>query len=119
MTDKCQKKLFQFLLLGVVLRNSLDIYKVTSLYFIMVIWVIHWLVSKRSKGLVGEENRNFTAHAKLIVLMIGLVVMDATVSYIFILEFSKYGNSMNDIYIIVGFEFGRLLLKAIEDNFKY
>lgn len=26
---------------------------------------------------------------------------------------------MNDIYVIAGFEFARLLLKAIQDNFKY
>lgn len=26
---------------------------------------------------------------------------------------------MNEIYVIIGFEFMRLLLKAIQDNFKY
>lgn len=107
------------MLLGVILRNSLDIYKVMSLQIILSIWVVHWLVSKRWKGLIGEENRNLNAHFKILTLLSLLVLIDATVTYIFGLEFYKYGNKMSDIYIIIGFEFGRLFLKAFEDSFKY
>ena len=61
--DKCQKKIFQFLVLTVVLRNSIDIYKVMSLLIILSIWMLHWLMAKRTKGLIGEENRDRTTQS--------------------------------------------------------
>ena len=102
--DKCQKKVFQFLLLTVVLRNSIDIYKVMSLIVILSIWMLHWLASKRTKGLVGEENRDKSVHARLLLLFAGLTALDALVSYIFAVQFYKHGTKMSDIYIMVGFE---------------
>ena len=81
--DKCQKKIFQFLLLTVVLRNSIDIYKVGSLIVILSIWMLHWLASKRTKGLIGEENRDKSVHARLLILFACLIGLDALVSYIF------------------------------------
>jgi len=117
--DKSYKKVFQFLLLTAVLRNSLDIYKVMSLSFILFVWIVHWLLSKRTKGLIGEENRNKSLHARLICLFVILIFFDALITYIFAQQFYKHGNKMSDIYIIGGFEFARLLLKSIEDNFKY
>jgi len=119
LVDKCQKKIFQFLLITVVLRNSIDIYKIMSLLVVLSIWMLHWLTSKRCKGLVGEENRDKSVHARLLILFTLLITLDALVSYIFAVQFYRHGTKMSDIYIMVGFEFGRLLLKAVERNFKY
>ena len=104
LVDKCQKKVFQFLLLSVVLRNSIDIYEVMSLTVILAIWMLHWLASKRTKGLVGEENRDKSVHARLLLLFTGLIALDALVSYIFAVQFYKHGAKMSDIYIMGGFE---------------
>ena len=119
MTEKSQKKVFQFLLLGVVLQNSLDIYKIGSLMQILYFWIIHWLVIKRSKGLIGEENKNVKDHVRLIVLFAMLIWHDFSLTFIFLEQFTKHGNQMSDIYIILGFECIRLLLKIIEETFKY
>jgi hypothetical protein len=83
LVEKCQKKIFQLLLLGVVLRNTLDIYKLMSLTFILFFWVIHWLASKRTKGLIGEENRTYSNHIKLLILFGGLVLIDGLCTGIF------------------------------------
>jgi len=42
-----------------------------------------------------------------------MIGFDGTVSFLFMIQFMKFGNKMNDIYVIAGFEFARLLLKAI------
>ena len=102
--DKCQKKIFQFLLLTVVLRNSIDIYKAGSLYVILSIWLLHWLASKRSKGLIGEENRDKKVHIRLQILFASLIFFDGLVTYIFAVQFYKHGTKMSDIYIMAGFE---------------
>ena len=44
LADKCQKKIFQFLVLTVVMRNSIDIYKMAMLMIILSIWMLHWLL---------------------------------------------------------------------------
>ena len=102
--DKCQKKIFQFLLLTVVLRNSIDIYKTGSLIVILSIWLLHWLASKRFKGLIGEENRDKSIHVRLQVLFVSLICFDGLVTYIFAVQFYKHGTKMSDIYIMAGFE---------------
>ena len=102
--DKCQKKIFQFLLLTVVLRNSFDIYKAGSLIVILSIWLLHWLASKRFKGLIGEENRDKSVHIRLQTLFILLICFDSLVTYIFAVQFYKHGTKMSDIYIMAGFE---------------
>jgi len=42
--------------MSVVLRNSLDVYKIALISTVMFVWMLHWLISKRTKGLIGEEN---------------------------------------------------------------
>lgn len=90
-----------------------------SLFMILFCWVIHWLVIKRSKGLIGEENRNVKEHLRLVSLFTLLICSDFGLSYLFLEQFKKHGNQMSDIYLILGFECIRLLIKAIEDCFKY
>jgi hypothetical protein len=119
LVEKCQKKVFQFLLMSIVLRNSLDIYKLMTIVCILFVWMLHWLAGKRLKGLVGEESHSILNHGRLLVLLALLVVFDGAVTYVFALQFLRYGNKMNDVYLIAGFEFARLLCKAIEHNFKY
>lgn len=92
------------LLLCVVLRNTLDIYKLMSLICILFFWVIHWLIAKRTKGLIGEENRNYGNHAKLLGLFGCLIVIDGVCTGIFAVQFFKYSRKISDIYIMIGFE---------------
>ena len=87
-----------------VLRNSIDVYKIMSLSVVLSIWMLHWLASKRCKGLVGEENRDRAIHMRLLILFAILISLDALVSYIFAVQFYKQGTKMSDIYIMVGFE---------------
>lgn len=119
LAEKCQKKVFQFLLMSIVLRNSLDIYKLMTIVCILFVWMLHWLAGKRLKGLVGEESHSVLNHGRLLLLYAILITFDGAVTYVFCLQFMRYGNKMNDVYVIAGFEFARLLLKAIEHNFKY
>ena len=87
-----------------VLRNSIDIYKTGSLIVILSIWLLHWLASKRFKGLIGEENRDKSIHIRLQVLFVSLICFDGLVTYIFAVQFYKHGTKMSDIYIMAGFE---------------
>ena len=102
--DKCQKKVFQFLVLTVVLRNSIDVYKMASLMVILSIWLLHWLLAKRTKGLIGEENKDRTTHAKLLSLYGIVISFDGLLSYIFIKQYMKNAKSIDDIYMMIGFE---------------
>ena len=102
--DKCQKKIFQFLVLTVVLRNSIDIYKMMSLMVVLSIWMLHWLMAKRTKGLIGEESRNWSVHGRL-QLLYGLVIaFDLITAYIFTEKFSFLDKKNDEIYIMIGFE---------------
>ena len=107
--DKCQKKIFQFLVLTLVLRNSIDVYKVMSLLIILSIWMLHWLLEKRTKGLIGEENRDKPTHARLIALYATVISFDGLVAYIFTMQFIKNDKKIDDIYLMIGFE--------VSDNF--
>jgi len=81
--DKCQKKVFQFLVLTVVLRNSIDVYKMAFLMVILAIWMLHWLLAKRTKGLIGEENRDKSTHGRLLSLYGMVISFDGFLAYIF------------------------------------
>jgi hypothetical protein len=94
----------------VVLRNTLDIYKLMSLAFILFFWVIHWLASKRTKGLIGEENRNYSNHCKLLLLFGCLVIIDGLFTGIFAVQYLRHGRKISDIYIMIGFEVSRALI---------
>lgn len=91
-------------MLGVVLRNTLDIYKLMSLVCILFFWMLHWLASKRTKGLIGEENRTCSNHVKLCTLYGCLLLIDGLCTGIFALQFFKQGQRISDIYIMIGFE---------------
>ena len=117
--DKCQKKIFQFLVLTVVLRNSLDIYKMMTLLVVLSIWMLHWLLAKRTKGLVGEESRDWATHGRLLSLYAFVISFDLITAYIFYQQFKGEDKKTDDIYILIGFEFARLFLKAVKSNFKY
>lgn len=69
----------------IVLRNSLDIYKMITIVFILFVWMLHWLASKRIKGLIGEESRSFMNHARLVVLFMLIITFDGAVTYVFAL----------------------------------
>jgi len=47
------------------------------------------------------------------------MLIDFVVAYTFYDKFSLIGQKMNDIYVIIGFEFVRLFLKAVQDSLKY
>ena len=91
-------------MLTLVLRNSIDIYKVMSLLIILSIWMLHWLLEKRTKGLIGEENRDKGTHARLIALYAAVISFDGLVAYIFTMQFVKNDKKIDDIYLMIGFE---------------
>ena len=70
--------------------------------------MLHWLLQKRTKGLIGEENRNKNIHIKLLILYILLIGFDGLVFYIFSVQFFRDGSKINDIYIMIGFEVSNL-----------
>ena len=90
--------------MSIVLRNSLDIYKLSSIVTILFVWMLHWLAIKRLKGLIGEESKSLVNHGRLLLLFCLLIVFDGAITYVFALQFYKFGNKMNDIYVIAGFE---------------
>eukprot|EP00347_Sterkiella_histriomuscorum_P024413 403331202 len=117
--DKSQKKLFHFLLLTLILRSTFDIYKFLSLSILFSFWVLHWLIYKRSDYLISRGSRGRAEHAKLMVLYNFLIVIDFLISFTFYEKFLMKGERMNEIYVIIGFEFFRLFLKSVQDSFKY
>ena len=102
--DKCQKKIFQFLVLTVVLRNTIDIYKMMTLLVVLSIWMLHWLLAKRTKGLIGEENRDWGVHGRLLTLYAIVISIDGIITYIFTVQFFRNDKSIDDIYLMIGFE---------------
>ena len=95
--------------MSIVLRNSLDIYKLITIVVILFVWMIHWLASKRTKGLIGEESKSVFNHARLLLLYVFLCLFDGAITYVFTQQFFKYGNKINDIYVIAGFEVSSIL----------
>lgn len=75
-----------------------------SLVVILSIWLLHWLLAKRTKGLIGEENKDRTTHAKLLSLYGIVISFDGLLSYIFIKQYMKNAKSIDDIYMMIGFE---------------
>jgi len=90
--------------MSIVLRNSLDVYKLITIVVILFVWMLHWLASKRSKGLIGEESKSLVNHSRLLVLFTLLIVFDGAITYVFALQFFRYGKKMDEIYVIAGFE---------------
>lgn len=102
-----------------VLRNTLDIYKMSSLVIILFYWMLHWLLAKRTKGLVGEECRDVGTHGRLLSLYALVIAIDALIAYIFHVQYLKNDSKIDDIYLMIGFDFMRLLMKAVKANFMY
>jgi len=75
-----------------------------SLLIILSIWMLHWLLEKRTKGLIGEENRDASTHTKLVVLYAAIIVFDGLIAYIFSVQFFKNDKKIDDIYMMIGFE---------------
>jgi hypothetical protein len=69
--------------MSIVLRNSLDIYKLITMVSILFVWMLHWLASKRLKGLIGEENRSIMNHARLLVLFWVMIAFDGCITFVF------------------------------------
>ena len=96
----------------VLMRNDLDIYKVITLICILCVWMLHWLISKRTKGLIGEENRGLLTHFRLLLLFILLILFDLAVVVVYAKKFIELGTKMSDIYVITGVEVSNLVLNA-------
>ena len=91
--DKSVKKVIQFLLLSIVLRNTFDIYKIVSLLFLFLFCTISWLAKKRGDFLVSRGCREWSEHFKIIVLQAILITLSFCVSLLFYREFSSPNNS--------------------------
>lgn len=88
----------------VLMRNDLDVYKVITLICILCVWMLHWLISKRTKGLIGEENRNVFTHFRLLVLFLLLIFFDLAAVLVYTRKFIELDTKMSDIYVIAGIE---------------
>ena len=105
--EKSQKKIFQFLLLSIVLRNTFDIYKMLGLAILFMVCIIHWLVNKRSDYLISRGSRDGMEHFKIMLLGSILMVMCFVVSFVFYKQFTGHDSddeSMGKVYVIIGFE---------------
>jgi len=107
------------LLLSVVLRNQLDIYRIMSLTFLLFVCMLHWILFKRCKGMISRGTRVPTQHFKLLLLYVCLIAFDAICSCIFYQIFIRDGKNMSEIYILLGFEFAGMTTKTLEEFFKY
>ena len=87
-----------------MLRNSIDIYKMNALLIVLSIWLLHWLLAKRTKGLVGEENRDKGTHGRLLSLYAMVITFDGLLAYLFAVQFFKNSKQIDDIYLMIGFE---------------
>lgn len=52
--EKSQKKIFYFLLLSIVLRNTFDIYKMGSIIILFMFCILHWLINKRTDYIISR-----------------------------------------------------------------
>ena len=108
--EKSQKKIFQFLLLSIVLRNTFDIYKMLGLAILFCFCILHWLVNKRSDYLISRGSRDWADHGKIMLLRNRLIIISFIVSYAFYTQFTAEGRGedgdekMGKIYVIIGFE---------------
>ena len=104
-------------MLTVVLRNNLDIYKMSSLMIILFYWMLHWLLAKRTKGLIGEENRDMATHSRLLALYACVIFVDGLVAYLFYSQFLKKEQKVDDIYLMIGFDVSAatLLVGRLDD----
>ena len=66
--EKSQKKIFQFLLLSIVLRNTFDIYKMISISILFLFLILHWLVNKRSDYIISRGIHELAPHFKMLIL---------------------------------------------------
>lgn len=104
LTDNSIQKIFQFIILTIMWRNSIDIYQVSILMLVLATWCLHWLAVKRANGLIGEESRNLWSHIRIMTLFGTMIALDGFIVYIFVLNYFKYGKALGDLYLVVGFE---------------
>ena len=115
MLEKSQKKILQFLLLSIVLRNTFDIYKMLGLAILFCFCILHWLVNKRSDYLISRGSRDWMEHLKIIFLRNTLNLISFIISYAFYCQFTTQDTTdtgksndpdlkMGKIYVIIGFE---------------
>ena len=102
--DKSQKKIFHFLLVIIVLRSTLDLYKLLSLAVLFLFWIIHWLTYKRSDYLISRGSRGPREHARIVIVYGALIMVDFAVAHAFYERFQVAGEKLNEIFVFIGFE---------------
>ena len=111
--EKSQKKIFQFLLLSIVLRNTFDIYKMLGLAILFFFCIIHWLVNKRADYLISRGSRDGNEHFKIMLLGNIRVFITFVISYVFYKQFTleekDEDKKMGKVYVIIGFEVSALV----------
>jgi hypothetical protein len=108
--DKSQKKIFHFLLVIIVLRSTLDFYKLLSLAVLFLFWIVHWLTYKRSDYLISRGSRGVKEHLRLMILYAVLIVVDFSVAHAFYERFQVAGEKINEIFVFIGFEVSTCIL---------
>jgi hypothetical protein len=102
--DKSQKKIFHFLLVIIVLRSTLDLYKLLSLAILFLFWIVHWLTYKRSDYLVSRGSRGVREHSRILFVYGMLIMFDFSVAHAFYERFQVAGEKLNEIFVFIGFE---------------
>jgi hypothetical protein len=66
--EKSQKKIFYFLLLSIILRNTFDIYKMMCLLMLFMMCILHWLINKRADYILSRGSNETGPHLKILVI---------------------------------------------------
>ena len=90
--EKMQMKIFQFLLLSMVLRNTFDIYKLLSLVFLFFFLILNWLTKKRGDYLISRGSSDWYEHGKIMLLGNILIFISFIISYAFYTQFTAEEN---------------------------
>ena len=97
----------------IVLRSTLDLYKLLSLAVLFLFWIVHWLTYKRSDYLISRGSRGRREHARLILLYGILIMFDFSVAYAFYERFQIPGDKLNEIFVFIGFEVRPLTMTRV------
>lgn len=81
--EKSQKKIFYFLLLSIVLRNTFDLYKMASMVVLFMFCILYWLINKRTDYIVSRGARDLNQHVKMVLLTHSFLLVCFIVSYRF------------------------------------
>ena len=85
--EKSQRKIFQFLILSLALRNNFDVIKISMMVVLGIFWNLFWLTSKRAEHLVSRNSREFLPHLKIMFISGLIIILSFIVSFNFLNQY--------------------------------